>query len=98
MSAVSDPDDLRRQIQLAPLAFIGGRVRRARRLLGLSHDALGARMGMTRQQLIKIEQAKHRPQLETLLRISKATGKPLEWFVDPEVDPSPFSDEDEAAA
>lgn len=68
-------------------------MRRARRLLGLSHDALGKRMGMTRQQLIKLEQAKNRPRPETLLRIAEATGKPIEWFLDPEVDPSPFPDE-----
>jgi hypothetical protein len=28
-----------------------------------------------------------------LLRIAEATGRSVDWFLDPEVDPSPFPDE-----
>jgi transcriptional regulator with XRE-family HTH domain len=78
----------------APLPLIAGRIRRARRTAGLSHDALGDRMGgVSRQHLIKLEKGRHRPKLETLVRIAEATGRAVDWFLDPEVDPSPFPDE-----
>jgi transcriptional regulator with XRE-family HTH domain len=78
----------------APLPFIAARVRRARKSLGLSHDRLGSACGMYRANLIKLEQGQHRPRLSTLTRIAKATGRDPRWFVDPEVDPSPFCDAD----
>lgn len=91
MDAVVDLDALRERIRLAPLALIAGRMRRARKESGLSHDAIGERMGgVTRQHLIKLEKARHRPTAETLLRYATATGRDPDWFVDPEVDPSPF--------
>ena len=77
----------------APLPLIAGRIKRARRSAGLSHDALGERMGgVTRQHLIKLEKGRHRPRLETLERLAAATGRDVDWFLDPEVDPSPFPD------
>lgn len=82
----------------APLPLIAGRIRRARRSAGLSHDALGNRMGgVTRQHLIKLEKGRHRPRLETLVRIAEATGREIDWFLDPEVDPSPFPDGEPAS-
>ncbi len=48
---------------------------------------------MYRQNLIKLEQGRHRPRLGTLVRISEATGRAVDWFLDPEVDPSPFPDD-----
>lgn len=81
-------DELRRN---APLPLIASRIKRARTAAGLSHDKLGELAGgMHRQNLIALEQRKHRPTLKTILRIAEATGRDPHWFVDPEVDPSPF--------
>lgn len=85
--AIDRLEELRRN---APLTVISSRIRRARKTLGLSHDALADRLGMTRQQLIKLEKPNHRPRLETIVRIAEATGRDPEWFVDAGVDPSPF--------
>ena len=61
--------------------------------MGISHDHLGDLMGgVTRQHLIKLEGGRHRPRLEMLNRIAEATGLSVDWFLDPEVDPSPFPD------
>lgn len=88
---MSETAELEILLRDAPLPLIAARIRRARKTLGISHDRLGARMGgVTRQQLIRLEKGMHRPRLETLERISEATGRDLRWFVDPEVDPSPF--------
>jgi transcriptional regulator with XRE-family HTH domain len=81
-------DQLRRN---APLPLIGARIKRARKARGLSHDRLGeACGGVSRQHLIKLEKGKHRPTLDMLERIGGATGRDVRWFLDPEVDPSPF--------
>ena len=86
--------DLQERIRLAPGELIASRIRRARREASLSHDALGERMGgVTRQHLIKLEKAKHRPGAEMLTRLAAATGRPAEWFLDPDLDPSPFQEE-----
>lgn len=80
---------------MAPLAFVAARIKRARRELvpKTSHDELGRRMGGTfRQTLINWEQAKNRPSLELLMRYAEATGRPVEWFLNPDIDPSPFPD------
>lgn len=91
MSTTAATQDLHERIRLAPLPLIAGRIRRARRTLGLSHDQFGERAGgLTRQHLIKLEQAKHRPRPEMLLRIAEASGREVDWFLDPEMDPSPF--------
>jgi transcriptional regulator with XRE-family HTH domain len=82
--------DLARLLRDAPLPLIGARIRRARREAGLSHDRLAAQIGTSRQHLIKLEKGQHRPRLAMLRAIATATGQPPEWFVDPEVEPSPF--------
>lgn len=94
MSVTADLEILLRD---APLPLIAARVKRARKTLGLSHDALGERCGMYRANLIKLEQGLHRPRLATLERIASATDRDVRWFLDPEVDPSPFQDEQRAA-
>ncbi len=90
MSATIDHEALLRD---APLPLIAARIKRARKTKGLSHDQLGDLCGMYRQNLIKLEQGRHRPRLGTLVRISEATGRSVDWFLDPEVDPSPFPDD-----
>lgn len=93
--AVEIPD-LREKIRLAPLPLIAARVRRARKESGLSHDEIGRRMRpedpVLRQTLIKWESAKHRPGDDLLSRYAEATGRPVEWFLDPDLDPSPFQE------
>lgn len=90
-------DALQERIRLAPGALIAARIKRARREmngeLGLSHDKFGELLGgVTRQHLIKLEKAQHRPRAEMLTRIAEATGREVDWFLDPEMDPSPFPD------
>lgn len=89
-------ENLERQLKLAPLPLVAARVKRARKTLSpkTSHDEIGRRMGGTfRQTLINWEQAKNRPSLELLIRYAEATGRPVGWFIDPDVDPSPFQEE-----
>ena len=74
----------------APLRLIAGRIRRARREAGFSLDHLAVQVGSSRQHLIRLEQGQHRPRMEMLSRIAEATGRQVEWFLDPDVDPSPF--------
>lgn len=91
---VTAQDALQEQIRLAPGQLIAARIKRARREAKLSHDALGALIGgVSRQHLIKLEQAKHRPRADMLQRIAEATGRSVDWFLDPEVDPSPFPED-----
>lgn len=94
-------DALQERIRLAPGALIAARIKRARKAMngenGISHDKFGALLGgVTRQHLIKLEQAKHRPRADMLLRIAEATGREVDWFLDPEADPNPFQDEQAA--
>lgn len=88
---LDERDALQEQIRLAPLPLIAARIRRARREMDLSHDKFGELLGgVTRQHLIKLEKARHRPRVEMLTKIAQASGREVGWFLDPEVDPSPF--------
>ena len=87
-------DDLVALLRDAPLPLIAARMKRARKEANLTHDEAGARMGMVRQQIIKLEKGANRPRLGTLLRVAEGYGRDARWFVDPEVDPSPFPDGD----
>ena len=78
------------RVRNAPLALIAARIKRARKDEGLSHDRLAASARTSRQHLIKLEKGKHRPRPDMLVRISEATGREIDWFVDPDLDPSPF--------
>lgn len=97
MRLVKVTDDLQDRIRLAPGLLIAARIKRARKEAGLTHDALGEVLGgVTRQHLIKLEKGQHRPKADMLARIAAATGREIDWFLDPEVDPSPFPDEQAA--
>lgn len=99
MTSTNIDDELQERIRLAPGQLIASRIRRARKTAGpeggvMSHDRLGELCGgVSRQHLIRLEQAKHRPRAEMLRRISEATGRSVDWFLDPALDPSPFPDE-----
>lgn len=93
MDATVDLEQLKNQIKNAPLRLIAERIRAARPE-GVSHDTIGERMGgVTRQHLIKLEQGKHRPGPEMLLRYAAATAKPVDFFLVEEAqEPESFSD------
>lgn len=50
--------------------------------------------GTFRQTLINWEKAKNRPTLDLLTKYAEATGRHVEWFLNPDLDPSPFPDEE----
>lgn len=81
------------RVKNAPLDLIAARIRRARREAPMSHDRLAELVGTSRQHLIKLEKGKHRPRPFMLEAIAAATGRESDWFVDPDLDPSPFPDE-----
>lgn len=83
---------LKEQIHQADLRLIAGRIRKARRSADLSLDRLAESVGTSRQHLISLEKARHRPRVEMLSRIAEATGRQVEWFLDPDLDPSPFQE------
>jgi transcriptional regulator with XRE-family HTH domain len=95
MSTIDIHDELQERIRLAAGPLIAARIRRARRQSGLSHDRLGEAIGgVTRQHLIKLEKAKHRPRADMLTKIADATGKPLDYFLlEAAGEPNPFPDE-----
>ena len=88
-------EELQESIRLAPGRLIAQRIRRARRDVKMTHDALGEAIGgVTRQHLIKLEKAQHRPRAEMLTKIAAATGKPVEYFlVEESGEPNPFPEE-----
>lgn len=93
--AVEITEHLEEMRRRAPLPFIAARVRRARKDIApkVSHDELGRRMGgVLRQTLIAWESARYRPSLELLTKYAEATDKSVEWFLDPDLDPSPFQE------
>jgi transcriptional regulator with XRE-family HTH domain len=50
----------------------------------------GAEQKTYRQTLIKWEKTKNRPTMDLLTRYAEATGREVEWFLNPDLDPSPF--------
>lgn len=61
---------------------VGARVRQAREEAGLEQAELAARLGISPQQMNRIEQGRSGTVLPTLDRIARITGKPLAFFVD----------------
>jgi transcriptional regulator with XRE-family HTH domain len=90
-------EDLQERIRQAPGQLIASRIKRARKTTGgdagLTHDEFGDLCGLVRQHLIKLEKGINRPRAATLRRISEASGRSVDWFLDPAMDPSPFPDE-----
>ena len=99
VNATAAHDELEQLLRNAPLPLIAARIKRARKQIGWSHDRLGEEMGgISRRTLIGYEKGEHRPRLAMVVRIAEATGKEPRWFVDPEVDPSPFPADGERKA
>lgn len=59
---------------------VGRQIRKARRQSGLSHDKLAARVGTSRQHLIKLEKGMHLPGDGLLEAIARETGKSEAFF------------------
>lgn len=92
---VEEREALQERIRQAPALLIAERIKRARKDYNgdgtvISHDKFGALLegGVSRQHLIKLEGAKHRPRADMLAKIAEATGRSVDWFLD--ADPRPF--------
>jgi len=85
-------DILQERIRRAPADLIAARIRRARRTKPQTLDQLAQAVDSSRQHLIKLEKGQHRPRAEMLGKIAEATGRSVEWFLDPDLDPSPFQE------
>jgi len=63
--------------------MVGERIKQARLMCGLSQRELASRVGLSATAISKFEQEKLTPSSATLLRIARALGRPLEFFVRP---------------
>ena len=70
MSKVPDPIDL----------HVGARLRYRRMLLGMSQEALAARLGLTFQQIQKYEKGQNRIGASRLYRIAQTLDAPIDFF------------------
>ena len=59
---------------------VGRRVKVARLAAEISQEAMGAKLGVTFQQVQKYENGKNRISASRLFRIAVMTGQPVEWF------------------
>lgn len=62
--------------------LVGRQIRKARKAAGLSHDALAATVGTSRQHLIKLEKGQHLARPEMLAKIADATSRDESFFED----------------
>lgn len=63
-----------------PHAEMGARIRSARCKKGMTQNSLSQTASVTVRHVIRLEQGMHYPSARTLLKISEATGQPLEFF------------------
>jgi len=79
---VSDEDaDFRKQV--------GERVRAARYKAGLTQQDLAAHLGITHQQINKVERGNANPVFRRIVQIAQATGHDVSFFVPAGYDPGP---------
>jgi transcriptional regulator with XRE-family HTH domain len=94
MTTVEQMEALQEQIRQAPAQLIATRIKRARKTSDApTLDGLAVAVDSSRQHLIKLEKGQHRPGAELLTKIAEATGRPVGWFLDPDLDPSPFQED-----
>jgi DNA-binding XRE family transcriptional regulator len=62
---------------------VGATIRKLREAKGFTQDQLASAVGMMRNNISRIEAAKHRPTLETLERIAKALKVPVADLIVP---------------
>jgi transcriptional regulator with XRE-family HTH domain len=89
---IDEMDALQDRIRRAPADLLASRIRRARRTSDQTLDRLAVAVDSSRQHLIKLEKGMHRPRAPLLTKIAEATERPVEWFLDPDLDPSPFQE------
>ena len=59
---------------------IAGKIRERRRAISMSQIALGDAIGVTFQQIQKVEKAKNRISAGNLWKAAQALGKPVQYF------------------
>lgn len=65
-----------------PPVPLGPRLREAREESGLTQQQLAELSGVRRETLSRIERGHHEAYWDTVCRLSRALGKPLEWFAE----------------
>lgn len=73
--------------------FVGKRLRRRRRLLGLTQQSLGEMVGIRFQQIQKYECGANRVSAARLFELAEALGVPVQYFYDGLSDRDMFSDD-----
>jgi transcriptional regulator with XRE-family HTH domain len=75
--------------------ILGSRIRQARRQAGLSQSQLAAKIGAHVTSVSDWERGVNEPSVRHLTSIAEATGKSIDWFVEPR---DPFRETATAAA
>lgn len=75
-------------MSIAKTGSVGERIKAHRERLNLSHDRFAARLGTTRQVIIRWENGTHSPNSESRRRLAEVTGETASYF-------SPNGDDDE---
>ena len=65
---------------------MGGRIAHKRKELGLSQEALGAELGVSRQSIYKWESGAAVPEVDKLVALSRLFGVPVGWLLGVETD------------
>ena len=68
---------------------VGQRIAQKRKELGLSQEALGDRLGVSRQSIYKWESDSALPEVEKLITLAKLFGVSVGWLLGVEEDAAP---------
>ena len=71
---------------------LGQRTAQKRKELGLSQEALGEQLGVSRQSIYKWESGTALPEIEKLIALSKLFGVSVGWLLGVEEDAAPAQD------
>lgn len=74
----------------------GQRISEKRKELGLSQEALGEKLGVSRQSIYKWENDASLPDIDKLISLSRLFGVPVGWLLGVEEVPSPTAEEPQA--
>ncbi len=69
---------------------LGQRIAERRKLLGLSQESFGEKMGISRQAISKWEADNSTPEVEKLITMSKLFGVSVDWLLGTEEEEEPF--------
>lgn len=87
-----------RKKEMAVDSYIGARLRLRRLMLGLSQEALGAKVSLTFQQVQKYEKGVNRISASRLFELSRALDVPVQYFYEGLDDPDDKAGFSEAVA